>query len=299
MYELKFEENKTAKRWHDDVRALDVKNADGSYLGRIYLDLYPRDGKFKHAAMFEIRPGGAGPKGYITPISALVCNFPKPGNTPALMSHSDVTTMFHEFGHALHHVLTKQELVSYSGTNTARDFVEAPSQMLEEWTFQRDTLDLFAKHHETGAKIPAPLFEAMQKARAFGRAVSTERQISLATLDFEYHVRVDKFDTDQVMADVMKRTQSFAYQPGTHFQATFAHLMGYDAGYYGYQWALSLARDVLTRFEKEGYLNPKVAGEWRKAILEQGAGEDERALVKKFLGREPNLDAYGRYLGGK
>ena len=145
----------------------------------------------------------------------------------------------------------------------------------------------FAKHHETGAKIPAPLFEAMQKARAFGRAVSTERQISLATLDFEYHVRVDKFDTDQVMADVMKRTQSFAYQPGTHFQATFAHLMGYDAGYYGYQWALSLARDVLTRFEKEGYLNPKVAGEWRIRVKPSVDFSSLEAVLVVFEAPQP------------
>ncbi|MBK6516563.1 MAG: Zn-dependent oligopeptidase [Polyangiaceae bacterium] len=299
MYGVRFEEEKGAKRWHEDVRVLDVKDNGGGYIGRIYLDLHPRAGKFKHAAMFEIRPGVMGPKGYVTPISALVCNFPKPGDAPALMSHSDVTTFFHEFGHALHHVLTRQELVSYSGTNTATDFVEAPSQMLEEWTFQRETLDLFAKHHQTGEKIPDALFKAMQKSRAFGRPLATERQISLATLDFEYHARAEKLDTDKVFDEVMKKTQSFVYQPGTHFQATFGHLMGYDAGYYGYQWALSLARDVLTRFEKEGWLNTKTAADWRRMVLEQGAGPDERELVKKFLGREPNLDAYGRFLAGK
>ena len=301
MYSIKFEENKTAPKWHEDVRVLDVKEAaDGKFIARIYVDLHPRPGKFKHAAMFDVRPGVLGPKGYVTPISALLCNFPKTtAAAPGLMSHVEVTTLFHEFGHALHHALTKQELVSYSGTNTATDFVEAPSQMLEEWTFQREILDLFAKHHETGKKIPDDLFKAMQKARSFGRALATERQISLATLDFEYHARTDKFDTDAVMADVMKRTQSFAYQDGTHFQATFGHLMGYDAGYYGYQWALSLARDVLTRFAKEGYLNPKTAAAWRKAVLEQGAGADERALVRDFLGRDPNLDAYGKFLSGK
>ncbi|MFO0548740.1 MAG: M3 family metallopeptidase [Polyangiaceae bacterium] len=300
MYSIQFVENRTAKRWHEDVRVLDVKNADGSFLGRIFVDLYPREGKFKHAAMFEIRPGTMGPNGYLTPMSALMCNFPKPGaGAPALMSHSDVTTLFHEFGHALHHVLTKQELASYSGTNTATDFVEAPSQMLEEWTFHRETLDLFAKHYETGKKIPDALFDAMSKSRAFGRALSTERQISLATLDFEYHARTDSFDTDKVFTEVMKKTQSFEYQSGTHFQATFGHLMDYDAGYYGYQWALSLARDVLTRFETEGFMNPKTAGDWRKAVLEQGAGTDERELVKNFLGRDSNLDAYGRFLSGK
>src|SRR5262249_39675941 len=150
----------------------------------------------------------------------------------------------------------------------ATDFVEAPSQMLEEWTFQRDILDLFARHYQTGAKIPTPLFSALQKSRAFGRALATERQISLATLDFEYHFAASAIDTDKVFTDVMSKTQSFAYQPGTHFQATFGHLMEYDAGYYGYQWALSLARDVLTRFQKEGFLNPKTAADWRRTVLE-------------------------------
>lgn len=298
LFGIQFVTDPAAPRWHEDVIVLDVLEG-GSKLGRIYLDLHPREGKFKHAAMFEIRPGVELRDGtYLTPISALMCNFPKPtGDGPALMSHSDVTTFFHEYGHALHHVLTRQPLASFSGTNTARDFVEAPSQMLEEWTYRREILDLFAKHWKTGAKIPEELFQAMTKARSFGRALATERQLSLATLDFEYHRRTEKFDTDAVMAEVMKRTQSFSYQPGTHFQATFGHLMGYDAGYYGYQWALSLARDILTRFDAEGYMNPKTAGDWRRLVLSQGAGEDEQALVRAFLGREPNVEAYGAYLG--
>lgn len=301
LYGVELVTDATAPTWHPEVRALDVLGEGNKKIGRIYLDLHPREGKFKHAAMFEIRPGVAAPDGaYVTPMSALVCNFPRsqPG-APALMSHSDVTTFFHEFGHALHHVFTQQALASYSGTNTARDFVEAPSQMFEEWTFQRETLDLFAKHHQTGEKIPQPLFDAMTRARAFGRALATERQISLATLDFEYHVRTEKFDTDAVLDDVMRRTQSFAFQPKTHFQATFGHLMGYDAGYYGYQWALALARDVLTRFQKEGWMNARTAADWRSRVLAQGAGEDERALVAAFLGRETNLDAYAAYLAGK
>ncbi|MCC6216950.1 MAG: Zn-dependent oligopeptidase [Polyangiaceae bacterium] len=285
--------------WHPDVRVVDVIDG-GARIGRIYLDLHPRADKFKHAAMFEIRPGTAGPSGYVTPICALVCNFPRPEpGVPALMTHSDVTTFFHEFGHALHHVLTRQELASYSGTNTARDFVEAPSQMFEEWTYRRETLDLFARHHQRGEPLPEDLYHALVRARSFGRALGTERQLALATLDFEYHVREPPFDTDRVLDEVMKRAQSFALQPGTHFQATFGHLMGYDAGYYGYQWALALARDVLGRFEREGFLNPRTASDWRRAVLAQGAGADERALVTEFLGREPNLDAYAAYLSGK
>ncbi|MCA9632367.1 MAG: Zn-dependent oligopeptidase [Myxococcales bacterium] len=301
LYGLEFKEIPAEKGsvWHEDVRILEVTD-HGKKLGRIYLDLYPRDGKYKHAAMFEIRGGKRMDDGsYVTPISALVCNFPKsePGQ-PGLMTHDQVTTFFHEFGHALHHVLTQQELATYSGTNTVRDFVEAPSQMLEEWAWRRETLDLFAKHYETGEKIPDKLFNAMTKSRSFGFALHTERQISLATLDFEYHHRPTPIDTDKVFREVMKQTQSFGYLPETHFQATFGHLMGYDAGYYGYQWALAIARDVLTRFQKEGFMNTKVADDWRKLVLARGAGPDENQLVHDFLGRETNLDAYAAFLSG-
>jgi thimet oligopeptidase len=299
LYGIELRDAEGAPRWHPEVRVLDVLGG-GKRLGRIYMDLHPREGKYKHAAMFEIRSGKRLADGrYLEPIAALVCNFPKPGEAPALMAHNDVATFFHEFGHTLHHVLTRQELASYAGTSTARDFVEAPSQMFEEWCWRRETLDLFARHHKSGEPIPEPLFKAMQRSRAFGRALSTQRQLSLATLDFTYHTKPWPFDTDQVLREVMDKTQSFSYLPGTHFQATFGHLMEYDAGYYGYQWALAIARDVLTRFEKEGFMNEKAAADWRAKVLEQGAGEDERKLVEAFLGRPTNLKAYGAYLRGQ
>jgi thimet oligopeptidase len=299
LYGVEFQDMPDAPKWHPDVRVLDV-NDQGRKLGRIYLDLAPREGKYKHAAMFELRRGMRLQDGsYLKPAAALMCNFPKPGDGPALMQHSEVTTFFHEFGHVLHHVLTRQELATYAGTNTARDFVEAPSQMFEEWAYRRDILDLFARHHKTGDKIPDSLFKALLKSRAFGRALGTQRQISLATLDFEYHSRPWPFSTDEVFSQVMAKTQSFTYLPGTHFQATFGHLMGYDAGYYGYQWALAIARDVLTRFDKEGYMNEKVASSWRKAVLEQGAGEDEAKLVEAFLGRPHDVKAYVAYVKGQ
>jgi len=300
IYGVEIKESKDLPRWHEDVRVFELSD-DGKFLGRIYLDLYPREGKYKHAAMFDIRVGKRQADGsYVRPMAALLCNFPKTTTeVPGLLTHDQVTTFFHEFGHALHHVLTQEELASYAGTNTVRDFVEAPSQMFEEWAFRRETLDLFAKHHKTGEKIPKDLFEALTKSRAFGRALSTERQISLASLDFEYHSRKLPFDTDKVMIEVMEKTQSFGYLPDTHFQGTFGHLMGYDAGYYGYQWALAIARDVLTRFEKEGYLNEAVAKSWRESVLEKGAGADEVELVTEFLGRKPDLKAYGKFLSGK
>lgn len=298
LFDIEFREVDGAPRWHDDVSVKDVVQA-GTLVGRLYLDLYPRPNKYKHAAMFEIRPGKLLADGtYLTPMTALVCNFPRPGAGPALLTLEEVTTFFHELGHALHHLLTREELASYAGTNTARDFVETPSQMFEEWAFERASLDVFARHHVSGAPVPEELFLAMRRSRAFGRALATERQIALATLDFEYHTRRPPFDTDAVLAEVMASTQSFVYLPNTHFQATFGHLMGYDAGYYGYQWALAIARDVLTRFAAEGFMNPVTAADWLRTVLSRGAGASENDLIRDFLGRETNLDAYAGFLRG-
>jgi thimet oligopeptidase len=290
-----------ANAWHPDVTAHEVYSG-GKLIGKFYLDLYPREDKFKHAAMFPVRVAKRLPDGsYQLPEAALECNFPKPtgkAGSPALMTHDDVLTFFHEFGHVLHHVLTESELASYSGTSTVRDFVEAPSQMFEEWAWSREVLDLFARHHETGAKIPDALFASMTRSRAFGRAMGTQRQLFLAILDQEYHSREPGFDTTKVVEEVQKANDPFAYVKGTHFQSSFGHLVGYDAGYYSYQWALSLSRDVLTRFKKEGMLNPVTAAAWRREVLARGGGTDERAMIAKFLGREPNESAYVTFLKG-
>ena len=298
MYGLEYKEV-AATTWHPDVKAFEVWSR-GKPFGKFYLDLYSRPDKYKHAAMFPIRTPALMPDGrYLTPIAALECNFPKPGSAPALMSHEEVVTFFHEFGHVLHHLLTRAELATYAGTNTVRDFVEAPSQMFEEWAWSREVLDRFAKHHKTGAKIPDDLFKAMTAARGFGRALDTQRQLFLATLDQELHTRPPGFDSTRVVQDVQEAVDSFAYVKGTHFQSSFGHLIGYDAGYYSYQWALALSRDVLTRFKKEGLLNPQTAAAWRDQVLSKGGGTEERSLIRAFLGRELNNDAYFAFVRGK
>src|SRR6185437_893673 len=208
-------------------------------------------------------------------------------------------TFFHEFGHVLHHLLTRSELASYAGTNTVRDFVEAPSQMFEEWAWSREVLDLFARHYKTGAPIPDALYKAMKTARTFGRGLDTQRQVFFATLDQELHTRDPGFDSTAVVEELQATNDSFAYVKGTHFQSSFGHLISYDAGYYGYQWALALSRDVLTRFQKEGLLNPTTAAAWRDDVLSKGGGVDEREMVKAFLGREPNNEAYFAFLRGQ
>ncbi len=301
MYGLEYKDV-PANAWHPDVTAHEVYSG-GKLIGKFYLDLYPRQDKFKHAAMFPIRTAKRLPDGtYQLPMAVLECNFPRPtgkADEPALMTHDEVVTFFHEFGHVLHHVLTTSELATFSGSSTVGDFVEAPSQMFEEWAWSREVLDLFAKHYKTGAKIPDDLFTAMQRSRTFGRAMQTQRQLFLAMLDQEYHTREPGGDTTKIVEEVQNATDKFAYVKGTHFQSSFGHLIGYDAGYYSYQWALSLSRDVLTRFKKEGMLNPTTAASWRREVLEKGGGTDERAMVAKFLGREPNEEAYVAFLKGK
>jgi thimet oligopeptidase len=302
MYGLEYK-RVDAPVWHPDVMAYDAL-WNGQVIGRFYLDLYSREGKYKHAAIFPVRTPARLPNGqYLLPIAALECNFPKPGASaaaePALLSHEEVVTFFHEFGHVVHFILTRSELATYAGTNTVRDFVEAPSQMFEEWPWSREVLSQFARHYETGAPLPDDLFKAMKASRAFGLGLETQRQVFLATLDQELHTRAPPVDSTRVVEEVESAVDSFAYVKGTHFQSSFGHLITYDAGYYGYQWALAISRDVLTRFRKEGLMSSTTAAAWRHDVLAKGGGADEKGMLRAFLGREPSNDAYFAYLRGK
>jgi len=297
LYGISFHPLET-KAWHEDVRVHEVRDADGNVLGRAYFDLYPRENKYKHAAVFPLRGTRRLADGSRElPMAALVCNFPKPGSTPALLSHDDVVTFFHEFGHLLHCLLSQSELASFGGTSVPWDFVEAPSQMFEEWAWDRSVLDLFAKHHATGERLPEDLFDAMTAARSFGEATAVDRQIFLSALDQTYHTREPGFDTSALVEELHPEYSSFTRIPETHFQAAFGHLVGYDAAYYGYQWARSLAFDLFSRFKQEGLLNPKTATEYRKAVLEPGGSEDPNALITRFLGRPPDSRSYKAFLG--
>jgi thimet oligopeptidase len=284
--------------WHPDVEPMEVLDASGKVLGRFFFDLYPREGKYKHAAVFSVRDTAKLPDGSrLIPMAAMECNFPRPSaGAPALMSHQDAVTFFHEFGHVLHHLLSESELSSFAGTTVARDFVESPSQMFEEWAWAKETLDLFAVHHETGKPMPKRLHAALLRSRGFGRALSTQRQLFLAALDQAYHTRPLPMDTTRVVQEINDAYTAFTFVEGTHFQASFGHLIGYDAGYYGYQWALSIAQDLVTRFRKEGLLNPKTAADYRAAVLAMGSSDDEANLVARFLGRAPSDAAYRAFL---
>ncbi|GAB2960875.1 oligopeptidase A [Hymenobacter coalescens] len=300
LFALKFTEVKNPSVWHQDARMFEVQR-DGKLIGRFYLDLYPRDNKYTHAACFGVSKGKLTSKGYQLPTAVLLCNFnaPTPGK-PALMSHGQVVTFFHEFGHVMHNLLTTAELSGQSGTSVKRDFVEAPSQILENWAWNYDALKTFAKHYQTGEVLPKALYDKMWAARNVGSGIAASQQILYGTLDMTLH---DKFDPNgtETTTDVLKRLQNqitpFAYLEGTNMQAAFGHLTGYGAGYYGYMWSKVYAEDMFSVFEKNGIMDQKTGLRYRDLVLAKGGTDDEYNLVKSFLGREPNQEAFFKSLG--
>ncbi len=285
-----------APRWHDSVLVYDVVRGE-TRLGRIYLDMHPREGKYKHAAQFPLKDGV---RGVQLPEGVLVCNFADPADGPALLEHDDVVTMFHEFGHLMHHILGgHQRWITQSGVATEWDFVEAPSQMFEEWAWSADTLARFARHHQTGEVIPRELVEKMRRADRFGLGTATVQQIFYASISLGFH-RADPHGLDQLaeVQQLQKRYTPFAYVPGTRFHASFGHLVGYSAMYYTYQWSLVIAKDLLTPFEASGLMARDVTFAYRDRVLVPGGSRDAIELVRDFLGRDYDFTAYERFLAG-
>jgi len=284
--------------WHEDAQPFDmVDPSNGEALARFYMDLYPRPGKFGHAAAFTLRGGRRlSDDGYQRPISAIVANFTKPTETsPSLLRHTEVVTLFHEFGHILHQTLTTSRFTRFSGTRVERDFVEAPSQMLEHWCWQPDMLRSFSRHHETGDPLPTWLINRMIEAKYTSSAIATLRQVYFSRLDLAYHSESGR-GTDEIARDLHPIT-GFPFPEDTHFQAGFGHLFGYDAGYYGYLWSRVFGDDMFTRFEAPGASVAGVGAEYRRHILEPGGTADADQLIHRFLGREPSADAFLRELG--
>ncbi len=284
-----------APPWHATVLTYDVIRG-GERIGRIYLDMHPREGKYKHAAQFPLKDGVRGTQ---LPEGVLVCNFPQPSATdPGLLEHDDVVTMFHEFGHLMHHVLGgHQRWITQSGVATEWDFVEAPSQMFEEWAWRHDTLARFARHHTTGEVIPEALVEKMRRADKFGLGTATVQQIFYAAISLGFH-RADPAALDQLaeVKRLQKQYTPFAYVPGTRFHASFGHLVGYSAMYYTYQWSLVIAKDLLTPFAGRGLMATDVTYAYRDKVLVPGGSRDAAELVKDFLGRDYDFTAYERFL---
>ncbi|MFT3692598.1 MAG: M3 family metallopeptidase [Kofleriaceae bacterium] len=281
--------------WHPDVQVFDVMR-NTQTLGRIYLDMHPRADKYKHAAEFGILDGNEGTQ---SPSGALVCNLPDPktANGPALMDHGDVVTMFHEFGHLMHHILGgHHRWERLAGTSVEQDFVEAPSQMFEEWAWSYDTLKLFAKNGK-GETIPEDLVKRMRKARDFGQGTQTLQQMLYASLSLELHRANPKtVDPLALTKKLQAQITPFAYVEGTHFYDSFGHLSGYSSMYYTYMWSLVIAKDLLTPFEKTGLMDTAITQKYRDTILAQGAAKPAADLVKDFLGRPYNFTAFEKFL---
>ncbi len=293
-----FKRRKDIVLWHPDVQLYDVHDAHGPYLATFALDLYPREGKYGHAAVFDIVFGREEERTFVPPLAAMLTNFPKPSETyPSLMSHGEVETFFHEFGHVMHFTLSKTTYRAQSGFNVAWDFAEAPSQMLENWVWDPQMLKRLSKHYKTKRPLPDDLIERMIGARLFGEAWHTRGQVMLATLDLTLHTQPVGNPT-KLYADLEKKMVGLEPPKDQLWLAGFGHIAhGYDAGYYGYLWSKVYAEDMFTRFAKEGILNPKTGGAYRTWILEKGSSMDELALVEGFLGRKSNNKAFLKSIG--
>lgn len=275
-----------AVTWDAAVASYDVVRV-GERIGRIYLDLHPRDGKYKHAAQFDLR---GGLRGRQLPEGVLMCNFGR-----GLMEHGEVVTLFHEFGHLIHHVLGgDQEWISFTGVATEWDFVEAPSQMLEEWAWDADVLATFATN-EAAETIPADLVAKMRRADDFGKGFQARTQMFYAALSLNLHLRRYD-DLTAVVRDLQAKYSVFRYVPDTHFHCAFGHLDGYSSGYYTYMWSLVIAKDMFSAFDTADLYNADVAGCYRDKVLVPGGSKDAADLVADFLGRPYTFDAYARWL---
>ena len=279
--------------WAEAVEAYEIRE-QGRVIGRFYLDMHPRPLKYKHAAEFDIH---AGVSGLQLPIAALVCNFPGGSDPSALMEHRQVETFLHEFGHLLHHIFSGQQAWGiFSGVATEQDFIEAPSQMLEEWVWDYDTLKRFAVNAE-GETIPRELVEKMRKARDFGRGIYIRNQLFYAALSLDYYrTPPQQLDLTQQMIDLQARYSPFPYIADTHFYASFGHLFDYSAAYYTYMWSEVIAADILKPFREQGMRNRALAQKYRSAVLAPGGSRDAAELVSDFLGRPFNFDAFTEQL---
>jgi thimet oligopeptidase len=299
MFGITFAEIDEFNSWHPDVKMYAIHEAEtGEEIARFYLDLFPREGKYGHAAEFPLVPSRRLEDGsFQNPICAMVANFTKPTkDQPSLLQHSEVETLFHEFGHVLHQNLGRTELARFSGTNTERDFVEAPSQIMEHWIWRTDVLKRFARHYETGEPIPEELVDQLVAARLLNKGMWQLRQMMYGWWDQELHGGPER-DIDAIY----RRGAEISLLPhheGAFALASFGHLMGgYDASYYGYMWAEVFGDDMFSRFEAEGVTNPEVGMAYRNEVLGKGGALDADEMLVNFLGREPNKEAFLKKLG--
>jgi peptidyl-dipeptidase Dcp len=296
LYGLTFKENQQIPVYHSDATGYEVFDQDGSFISVLYLDFFPREGKSGGAWMNDLRPASHVKGKVIRPIITIVCNFTKPTATkPSLLTFNEVTTLLHEFGHALHGMLANTTYASHSGTNVYRDFVELPSQIMENWATQKEWLDLFAFHYKTGEQIPSELVEKLIKAENFQAGYACERQLSFGLNDMAWHSITEPMTGEIVPFEqaAIAPTELFAPVEGSCLSTAFSHIFGggYSAGYYGYKWAEVLDADAFSLFKSNGIFDKETANSFRKNILEKGGTEHPMALYKAFRGQEPGIDA--------
>ncbi|HAU4896618.1 oligopeptidase A [Aeromonas hydrophila] len=305
VFGMKVRERLGIDTWHPDVRFYDIFDAEDELRGSFYLDLYAREHKQGGAWMDvclgrRYRQDGSLQR----PVAYLTCNFNGPvDGKPALFTHNEVVTLFHEFGHGIHHMLTRIDVAGVAGINgVAWDAVELPSQFLENWCWESEALAFISGHHETGEPLPADLLEKMLTARNFQAAMQMLRQLEFALFDFRLHQEFDPASADQIPAllDEVRSQVAVMTPPAfNRFQHSFSHIFagGYAAGYYSYKWAEVLSADAFSRFEEEGIFNPATGQSFLKSILEKGGSKEPMELFRAFRGREPQVDALLRHSG--
>ena len=298
VFGVRISPRETPEVWHPQVRFYDIHDEDGQYLASFYADWFPRESKRSGAWMNSLITGGPRSEGSFAPhLGLMVGNFTPPQEgKPALLSHDEVETTFHEFGHLLHHCLSKVEVVPRAGTHVSRDWVELPSQLMENWTWERDALDMFAKHYESGEAIPEDLFRKMCAARTFLAANAQMRQLSFATVDLALHIDYHPERDGDVIAYAQKMMEPFSIEPTfahNHFITGFTHVFsgGYAASYYSYKWSEVLDADAFTRFQREGIFNRQTGRDYVAAVLSRGDSAEPEQLFREFMGRDPDPEA--------
>jgi peptidyl-dipeptidase Dcp len=303
LYSLNFKEVFNVPKYHEDVRTFEVFDEDSnSFVGLFYTDFFPRTTKRGGAWMSGIKEQGMYHGKVERPHIMIVCNFTKPTKTkPSLLSLDEVLTLYHEFGHALHGLLSKCKYRDLSGTNVYWDFVELPSQIMENWVLEKECLDIFAYHYETGEKISNDLIEKIKASGKFLEGLGTMRQLSFAFLDMAYHSTDPSTikDVSDFESKTSDKTNLFPKIPGTSMSTAFSHIFagGYSAGYYSYKWAEVLDADAFEFFQTSGIFNRDVAKKFREFILEKGGTQHPMELYKQFRGQEPDVGALLRRAG--
>jgi oligopeptidase A len=304
LYGIRIERRDDVDVWHEDVQFFEIRDAGGELRGQFFTDLYARPNKRGGAWMDSYRGRFRYADGLQLPVAYLTCNFtPSVGGRPALLSHDEVQTLFHEFGHGLHHMLTRVDAPSVAGINgVAWDAVELPSQFMENWTWEREALDLFAAHHETGERIPEALYQRMVRARNFQSAMQMVRQLEFSLFDMRLHLEYSPQRGARIypiLGEVRDQVAVAKAPEFNRFPNSFAHIFagGYAAGYYSYKWAEVLSADAYSRFEEEGIFNRDTGRAFLQNILEKGGSEDAMALFKAFRGREPSIEPLLRHSG--